>query len=644
MRYRTTAAFVVSTLVAGTVSAGATSGDATHSGVGDKTRSVRHGSDAVAFLGDSLPLVAARYGFDASELRDELLDDLRLFVDAGGNIGYAEPPVSATAVSPARPLLDAADVPSTADGLFSLSSRTSATRKILLDVDGHITTGTAWNKHFNNGDDIVSAPWDRDGDASNWSTQEIAEVYRMWLVVAEDFAPFDVDVTLVDRGVDLVKDWPGDTSYGVRIVVTPTKWFPQTVSGVALIGSIGFGVETPAFCFSEQLRNNGAFVGECASHEIGHTVALRHDGTATVEYYSGHGSWAPIMGSNYMKPVTQWSSGEYVGASNTEDDVATIAGQFPTRSDDHGDTADTATMLDGGSGQGVIETRGDVDMFAVSFSASSTVSFTADPSSPFSNLDMSLVVRNPAGDVVATSDPPTLAAGAPVNVSPGTYTFAVDGVGSGETPTVGYSDYASLGAYTVTVQHQAGTSQPPAAKAAVSTRAGVAPLQVHFSSSGSNDPDGRALTYRWDFGDGGSSTAANPTYVYLRAGTFTMTLTVSEPGGSSSTVTRTIVVYEQVTTATARVSVRQISGVRAGRAKVRVVATDGATVPNARVVGVWSGVTSKRATGRTDAQGRVILRSPVAVRSGTIRFTVRLVEPPVPVIWDGVSRSAKIRV
>jgi len=44
-----------------------------------------------------------------------------------------------------------------------------------------------------------------------------------------------------------------------------------------------------------------------------------------------------------------------------------------------------------------------------------------------------------------------------------------------------------------------------------------------------------ASTYAWDFGDGGSSTIQNPTHVYNTAGTFTVVLTATGPGGENST-------------------------------------------------------------------------------------------------------------
>ncbi len=69
-------------------------------------------------------------------------------------------------------------------------------------------------------------------------------------------------------------------------------------------------------------------------------------------------------------------------------------------------------------------------------------------------------------------------------------------------------------------------------------KAGLAPLKVTFSSDGSNDPAGNNLTFLWDFGDGSSSTDADPTHTYTQNGTFTAKLTVSNGNQTSSATTQ----------------------------------------------------------------------------------------------------------
>ena len=71
----------------------------------------------------------------------------------------------------------------------------------------------------------------------------------------------------------------------------------------------------------------------------------------------------------------------------------------------------------------------------------------------------------------------------------------------------------------------------PVAEASSNKTSGTAPLKVQFSSAGTTDSDNDALTYAWDFGDGGTSTAANPTYTYKKNGTYTATVTAKDPTG-----------------------------------------------------------------------------------------------------------------
>jgi PKD repeat protein len=70
-------------------------------------------------------------------------------------------------------------------------------------------------------------------------------------------------------------------------------------------------------------------------------------------------------------------------------------------------------------------------------------------------------------------------------------------------------------------------------------------LQVQFQASGSSDPDGDALSYHWDFGDGAQSSARDPAHTYTVRGTYTARLTVSDGRGLSATDGVTIAVSTQ---------------------------------------------------------------------------------------------------
>ena len=74
----------------------------------------------------------------------------------------------------------------------------------------------------------------------------------------------------------------------------------------------------------------------------------------------------------------------------------------------------------------------------------------------------------------------------------------------------------------------------------VDRNSGELPLAVAFSGAGSYDPDGDALSYFWNFGDGTSSSEAEPTHTYTSAGTYIASLTVTDEFGASATRNVTI--------------------------------------------------------------------------------------------------------
>ncbi|GGT14669.1 glycosyl hydrolase [Streptomyces tanashiensis] len=85
-------------------------------------------------------------------------------------------------------------------------------------------------------------------------------------------------------------------------------------------------------------------------------------------------------------------------------------------------------------------------------------------------------------------------------------------------------------------------NRAPLAKAVGSPDSGQAPLNTTFSAEGSSDPDGDAITYKWDFGDGTTGVGVKPSHSYTANGTYTARLTVTDPGGKTGTANVTVTV------------------------------------------------------------------------------------------------------
>jgi glucose/arabinose dehydrogenase len=100
---------------------------------------------------------------------------------------------------------------------------------------------------------------------------------------------------------------------------------------------------------------------------------------------------------------------------------------------------------------------------------------------------------------------------------------------------LGYSDISgTFGVSKIRRIRYIQSNQPPVAAAAANPTSGPPPLAVAFSSAGSQDPEGQPLSYAWTFGDGATSTQANPTHTYTQSGQYTARLSVSD--GTNTTV------------------------------------------------------------------------------------------------------------
>ena len=125
--------------------------------------------------------------------------------------------------------------------------------------------------------------------------------------------------------------------------------------------------------------------------------------------------------------------------------------------------------------------------------------------------------------------------------------FGDGGMASGPSPTHSYSVDGSF-TVTLTVTDNDGLTGVDSASAAINPASGNTPpvarangpysgtegSGVQFSSNGSLDPDGSIVTYAWNFGDGNTSALANPSHTYAAAGTYNVSLTVTDDAGDST--------------------------------------------------------------------------------------------------------------
>jgi hypothetical protein len=495
---------------------------------------ISNGTEAIASLGTQLPAVAKWYGFSDEALRELLRKDQTVYIDRKGRLLNIDTGVNADqsgllaagTVSKATTITNA---PTTAittttalDQTFSLHSKKNSTRVLFLNFKGQGT----------------KPAFDLDKNLNTFSVAEQTLIQKVWQRVAEDYSAFDVDITTEAPTSTIGK-------IGATVVITNET---STAGGYAYINSFSSFTATnaTAFCFQNNLANSEKPIAECISHELGHTLGLHHQSTASETYYGGSGTgetaWAPIMGVSYYKNLTQWAKGEYTGATNKEDAYAVMLKQgLSPVADDHGNTAATASALTSSvtnglnnlSSKGVISTPNDVDM--LSFSAGlGSVTLTAASAPLSANLDIALQLLDASGKVIATSNAvDTLGTTITANITTaGTYFLRVAGAGKGDPATTGYSNYGSIGQYSISGTAADAITAPPVARFTTSGNTGKGPFIVTFDASSSTALGSRIVSYSWSFGDGSAvETTVLAKHVYTKIGRYEAVLKITDARG-----------------------------------------------------------------------------------------------------------------
>ena len=185
------------------------------------------------------------------------------------------------------------------------------------------------------------------------------------------------------------------------------------------------------------------------------------------------------------------------------------------------------------------------------------------------------------------------------------------------------NDYAADGTYTVilTVTDDEGLTDSESHAVSVSIPPPNQPPTANFTYScsgltcnftdASTDPDGPIVSWSWNFGDGATSTAQNPSRTYATAGTFTVSLQVSDGSAISSTST-SVTVTAPVQQMTAAVYPILVDG-RKAAISIDVLDASGSGVAGATVQGRWTYLDRR---GRT----QTVNESGVTGSNGTITF------------------------
>ncbi len=204
------------------------------------------------------------------------------------------------------------------------------------------------------------------------------------------------------------------------------------------------------------------------------------------------------MGVGYSRPITQWSEGDYKGANNAQDDLSVIVDNgLPVRPDEE-PSGTPYPMTTPPAGSAYITSDSDRDIYALGIcsgsvdpgsgsrprrarTSTSSSACSASPTDPWRSTTRLSKAGTPSRDV-ATGMDATVSA----TVAEDWYFVAVEGVGNGS-PSNGYDGYASVGAYTLSVNGscQSDTSNLPSAPQTVQASTDGSSATVAWSAPAS---------------------------------------------------------------------------------------------------------------------------------------------------------------
>ena len=235
-----------------------------------------------------------------------------------------------------------------------------------------------------------------------WAGRESEAIEHILGFVAEDYAPYNVTVTLTE---------PSAGAYTTIYVGGDNNWFSQG-SSVIGVASYDVGNTDPSnfgFIFTEELSiyhrysnddlvEFSEYMANVVTHEAGHTFGANHisDSTAIMNPY------LPINPRTSM-----FGSGTIPGGGSVQDTQQLLGDNlgYVDSADDYGDGHSSASAVGANSVvSGLLERRDDIDAFSFRADISGSVTLDID-TADYSNLDSLLsVYTNSGATLVAQND------------------------------------------------------------------------------------------------------------------------------------------------------------------------------------------------------------------------------------------------